>query len=95
MSGFIVYTANDSLYVEKRYATVGAAKAAMTRTKKRDGSPKYPATTHEVMSLEQFQEADVLVETYNMLNPKGGKVMIRKSQKGSCCDPATERYHCM
>lgn len=95
MSAFIVHTANDTLVVEKRYATVGAAKAAMTRAKKRNGSPKYPATTHEVMTLEQFQEADVMVETYNILNPGAGPIMIRKSQKGGCCDPGTERYHCM
>lgn len=48
-----------------------------------------------VMDSNEFAAADIMVETYNMLNPKGGKVMIRKSQLGGCSDPATETYHCM
>ena len=36
-----------------------------------------------------------LVETYNMLNPDAGPVMIKAYLKGTCCDPATETYHCM
>ena len=47
-----------------------------------------------VMTDAEFAKADVLVETYNLLNPSGGVVMIRKSQLGGCCDPATETYHC-
>jgi hypothetical protein len=48
-----------------------------------------------VMDSVAFAEADIMVVTYNMLNPKGGPVMIHKSQLGGCCDPATETYHCM
>ena len=36
-----------------------------------------------------------MVETYNMLNPEAGVVMIEAHLKGGCCDPATETYHCM
>jgi hypothetical protein len=48
-----------------------------------------------VISREEFEEADVMVETYNLLDPERNPVMIRKSQLGGPCDPATERYHSM
>jgi hypothetical protein len=35
------------------------------------------------------------VMTYNMLNREAGEFPIARKQKGGCCDPATERYHCM
>jgi hypothetical protein len=35
------------------------------------------------------------VETFNLLNPQAGKVMIARCQKGGCCDPGTERYWTM
>jgi hypothetical protein len=36
-----------------------------------------------------------MVETYNMLNPEAGVVMIEAYLKGGCCDPATNLYHSM
>lgn len=35
------------------------------------------------------------VMTYNMLNRAAGEFQIARKNKGGCCDPATERYHCM
>ncbi len=35
------------------------------------------------------------VKTRNILNPDGGEFDIPLSLKGGCCDPGTERYHCM
>ena len=35
------------------------------------------------------------VMTYNMLNRKAGEFPIARKDKGGCCDPATETYHCM
>lgn len=35
------------------------------------------------------------VETSNLLNPKGGVIMIARKHRGGCCDPGTERYHTM
>jgi hypothetical protein len=35
------------------------------------------------------------VPTYNMLNRAAGEFPISWQNKGSCCDPATESYHCM
>lgn len=35
------------------------------------------------------------VMTRNILNPAGGEFPIARKQKGGCCDPGTELYHCM
>jgi hypothetical protein len=36
-----------------------------------------------------------MTTTYNMLDPDRKPIPIRIADKGGCCDPATERYHCM
>ena len=77
------------------YSSVNRAKAAMKRSKFHSGKQRFPEGEYVVMTIEEWHEADVMVETYNILNPKAGPIMIRKSQKGGCCDPGTERYHCM
>lgn len=33
--------------------------------------------------------------TRNMLNPEAGEIEISRSEKGGCCDPATETYWSM
>lgn len=43
--------------------------------------------------LEDIDALDPMVETVNILS--GKKCMIRASEKGGCCDPGTETYHCM
>lgn len=49
-----------------------------------------------VVTREYFDEyLDPMVETTNILGTPGNIVMIRKSEKGGCTDPGTERYHCM
>ena len=35
------------------------------------------------------------VASYNILNREAGVVWVSRKHKGGCCDPATERYHCM
>lgn len=42
-----------------------------------------------------FAKMDYDVPTHNMLNPEAGEFMIKRSMKGTSCDPATERYHTM
>jgi hypothetical protein len=42
-----------------------------------------------------FARLDYDVPTHNMLNPEAGEFMIKRSLKGTSCDPATERYHTM
>lgn len=46
-----------------------------------------------IISEEEFRAANVLMPTKNLLS--GKIVMIRKADKGSCCDPGTERYWSM
>jgi len=77
------------------YSSKGRAQAAMNRSKFQSGKQRYPASEYQVMTIEEWQEADVMVETINILNPSAGPIMIRKSEQGGCCDPGTERYHCM
>lgn len=35
------------------------------------------------------------VMTRNILNPAAGEFPIARKDYGGCCDPGTERYHCM
>ncbi len=35
------------------------------------------------------------VMTRNILNPAAGEFPIARKQYGGCCDPGTEKYHCM
>lgn len=85
----------ESWQKEKGYKTKGAAEGAMKRTKWGNGKQKFPADKYEVMSLEDWHAGDYEVDTCNMLNPSAGTFKIRRSLKGTCCDPATERYHSM
>lgn len=48
-----------------------------------------------VATYEEWAAAEPMVETYNMLDPERRVVMIRASDKGGCCDPATETYRSM
>lgn len=49
-----------------------------------------------VVTREYFDKyLDPMVETTNILGTPGNVVMIRKSEKGGCTDPGTERYHSM
>lgn len=57
-------------------------------------------TTHHADSLKEClrlldQYGDKKVLTTNILNPKAGSFPIKLRDKGGCCDPGTERYHCM
>ena len=45
-----------------------------------------------VECYKRLNTAD-MVESVNILS--GKKIKIEKSLRGTCCDPATERYHCM
>lgn len=50
-----------------------------------------------VMSSEEYatrrEEIDPMVEVINMMS--GRPVKIRKSERGTCCDPSTETYWSM
>ena len=59
---------------------------------------KYSKNTLErlsVVSKEEFDAADTMVETFNLLDPEKRTVWIKRSQKGTYMDPASESYHSM
>jgi hypothetical protein len=76
-------------------AATRAVNAANARVIKGEGNqnPYFSITG------EQWNENQALFnpqcKTINMLNSKGGYVEISAGAYGGCCDPATERYHCM
>jgi hypothetical protein len=96
MSYVIMNVGTESLYrapreyAHKSYASQQGAKAMATRLNKQYGDTKQWI----VMSREQFEHHyNPMVETKNLMS--GETVMIRKSEKGGCCDPAMERYWSM
>ena len=100
MRAAIVHTASNHRATKNgcpiaTYTSVNRAKAAMKRSKFRNGEQRFPEDTYQVMTLEEWQEADIEVETYSIMDPERKPIMIRKSERGGCCDPATERYWCM
>jgi len=71
----------------KSYAYLQSAKAMATRLNKQYGETKQWAA----MSREQYEYYHTpMVETTSLLS--GKTVMIRKSEKGGCSDPAMECY---
>jgi len=74
-------------YTYKSYASLQGAKAMATRLDKQYGETKQWA----VMSCEQYEYYhNPMVETTSLLS--GKTVMIRKSEKGGCSDPAMEIF---
>ena len=95
MSNFVVVN-TKTWYVLGQFETLGAAKRSATCAMKRvKRSKKEEWYDYVAMSIEEFREGDTLVETRNLLNPDAGPIMIRRSQKGGCCDPGTETYWSM
>lgn len=44
-------------------------------------------------TVEAYEAEDGMVEVKSLMT--GAPVMIRKSERGGCCDPSTERYWSM
>lgn len=51
----------------------------------------YKKPVYEIMTWQQFHDADIMVEVINLQS--GMPCMIRRSDRGGCCDPSTETYH--
>ena len=97
----------DSRYTKivKRYKTLAAAKAALTRAHNNGsmrvmcyfgyGRIKGDDLEHLVACTTDYfvNHVDYEVEVKNLMS--GGTVKIRKSDEGSCVDPSTERYWSM
>lgn len=92
---FLVYNP-DNLHILAHCETIGGAKRSATKANRRNAQRERPRQeTYVAGTREEYDALDIEVETYNMLDPDRRPIKIRKSQKGGCCDPATERYHCM
>lgn len=81
-------TYNDGkMYDQMRYA-----KAQLTRLNK-----KYGEGQHVIILYKKWLDMyNPYVPVYNHITGDGKTpIMIRKSEVGGCCDPSTERYHCM
>lgn len=74
-------------HILKEFQTEKGAKMSLRRRYKE----KYPDAV--VMSREEFNRTEPIVETKNLMT--GKTIMIRASEKGTCCDPGTERYWSM
>lgn len=85
------YFPKHSMYGPGRYETEQAAKAQRTKAIKAGKLNE----DWKVISVEEFNANEPMVETRNILNPDAGPIMIRISQRGGCCDPGTETYHSM
>ena len=95
---YLVVEVNGWYTNGKSYDTLAGARRGATTKNKRE--VKYAAKfgykitrMWAAMSSDTFREEDVMVETHNLMS--GKKVMIRKSEQGSCTDPSTERYWSM
>ena len=96
----------DIVRIVKRYKTMGAAKAALTRAIKTGhmvkqtsfGKGRYKAeeiAKMEVGTVEYFNENVDGWTTTKSIMGDGRELPIRKSDKGGCTDPGTERYWSM
>ena len=99
----MTYYIHDALHfsIYARYSSEAKATRALLNAQQKGWKiqgRRYNRDTVErltVISKEEFDLADVEVETFNLLNPNGGPVMIKRSLKGTHMDPATESYHSM
>ena len=104
MTAAVLYY-EDTAHIVKRYSTLSAAKAALTRA---TNSGKMRVMTSfgygiirdkdiarlAVSTIDYFNEkVDYEVEVKNLMSDK--VVKIRRSEVGGPCDPSTERYWSM
>ena len=80
---------HNDYHIIKEFKSERGAKIAFARKYK----SKYPNAI--IVDTDTFVRDEPMVETYNIMNRAAGTFLIRKSQKGTCCDPATETYHAM
>ena len=80
--------------MDLRYATQRGANIVASKMNK---AMPAPAPRFVVMTVEMFHRyLDPMVVVYNHITGDGKTpIYIHRSQEGGCCDPSTERYHCM
>ena len=97
---YIVYHVASTRY-EKAFETLGGAKRSATALNKRrrraaarnynelDADDRFEVCTRKTWD----EDINTWTTTYNMLDAERKPIAIRKADKGTCCDPATNRYH--
>ncbi len=87
-------------YCDASYKTERAAKGACTRLNREYSGYEMQVANGKdvaqwvVMTYAEFDELhNPIVTVFSLMT--GKPVQIRKSEKGGCTDPSTERYHCM
>lgn len=89
----------ESLKAHKSTQSESAAKRMVTvlnkKVRNRLGNMNLPHDSIKwaYTTSEAYEALDIEVETYDMLDPLRKPIRIRKSLKGTACDPATEAYH--
>lgn len=86
----IIFDERNGAIVQS-YRTIGAARGAFTR--KYSKQPDLKVCTYDEYKVTGAVFAAELVEVINIIG--GNPIMIRRDEVGGCCDPSTERYHCM
>jgi len=104
MMSAVIYD-TENTHIIKRYKTLAAAKAALTRASN-TGSMRYMASFGYgrmgadrienlcACTMDYFDDrVDYMVEVKNLMS--GKTIKIRRSAQGGCTDPSTERYWSM
>lgn len=78
---------------QQSFPTERAAKTIRTKVIKKSGATAEEANEWVVADYDTWRAAEPMVTVKNVLT--GADVQIRASERGSCCDPSTERYHAM
>jgi hypothetical protein len=79
------------------FPTEGVAKRVLNQylAKKFGADAEIHRELFTVCSLDEWHTAEPMVDTFNLMDPDKKPIKIRMSEKGTCVDPATERYHSM
>ena len=82
--------------VLKKFDTYRGAKGAFTRMCKKSDCEDLECATMERYLKTGAIITNQLVTVYSIFDQKQERpIQIRRGDVGGCCDPSTERYHCM
>ncbi len=87
---YVVYHP-DNIRIRTTTTTEAAAKRSVKAWNKKCCSKDFVYCERE----HYDHTVNIMTTTYNMMDPDRKPIPIRLADKGGCCDPATETYHCM
>ena len=86
MAGFVTIHINAPAVAIGWHATERGAKSSVAAMNRNAGY-----TAYKVITDDERREADRMITVYNLVT--GLPVQIRLSDRGTCVDPSTHRYH--